>query len=168
MPSLTATAPGALTLSAKAKDAVDTLLEQYWKEMDKEFKRVEDRTNTNYWVNVTINIIIVALGVGLILVSAFHSLIVGADLFSGITSAIGVADFATIFLVNPQEKIRRALADFAQMQMIYATWANQTTAAYLQMAESGYTATEIKTFEDSLSNFTKEAVDSIETNIGTG
>jgi hypothetical protein len=69
--------------------------------MDDEFRQVQLRTATNYRINVGINAVIVSLGVMLILISVYHGLTTGADLFSEITSAIGVADFVTVFLVNP-------------------------------------------------------------------
>jgi hypothetical protein len=53
-----------------------------------------------------------------------------------------------------------------QMEMIFRAWASQTDIAYLRMVKDGYHSEEILVFQESLSKFTKEAIGSIESNIG--
>ena len=141
-------------------------MKRYQRLMDEEFGKVEHRAILNYRINLWINVAIVALGVALILASLYRALISGVDLSTALGSAIGVTDLVTIFLVNPQDKIRRALADFAQMQIIYSTWSTQTAAAYYAWAEGGYAET--GNFETKLTTYANQAVTAIENNIGAG
>lgn len=131
------------------------------------FEESMNLSKSNYLLINAINIIIVFFGIVLLSFSIYYSWVSQKfELFSAITAGLGVTDFMALFLVNPQTKIRKNLADLVQMRMIYNAWINESYSAYLSLAINGYGADNILKYQNSLNTFTTNAVNLIENNIG--
>ncbi|MFY3740641.1 MAG: hypothetical protein HMLIMOIP_001082 [Candidatus Nitrosomirales archaeon] len=148
-------------------EAIKDLLKKHWEDMDKAFNKVKAHSEENYRLNIRINKAIVVIGIILLSTSIAYSWIRGIDLFSAITSGIGVADFVALFLVNPQKSIRKVLGDLLQIQMIYRTWAIQVIGAVFRWIKNNDKDEEMEKLQNSLATFTRDAVELIEKNIGT-
>jgi hypothetical protein len=128
------------------------------------FKEQNDR---NYRMLRTINVVIIGVGILLLAASIVRGFISGVvDAFTALGSAIGVANFVTIFLVNPQSRITRSLVDSAQFDTIMQTWGWHVVLEYDLLAESQWTAQDINTFQQNLTKYTEDAIKDIESNIG--
>lgn len=148
-------------------DAIAKELETFWQNANNTLAEVMNRNKQNYNLNMGINIAIITLGIALLIVSVVEGVIRGVGEFAAITSAIGVADFVSIFLVNPQTSLRKANADIAEMEIIFDGWFNETLTAFYRLVSNGFANNEIELFQASLSKYTNEAVTFIENTIGT-
>src|SRR5918994_6491091 len=82
----------------------------------------KEQNDKNYRTLRVINILIIGAGILLLAASIVRGFISGVDAFTALGSAIAVADFVTIFLVNPQSRITSSLVDSAQFDTIMQTW----------------------------------------------
>lgn len=138
--------------------------------MDDVIKTFEDtisKAKNSYYLNVAISIIVVIFGVLLLSLSMYFGFSSkGFSPFSSITAAVGVADFVALFFVNPQTKIRRAIGDLAQMQMIYTNWCLEAYSAYENLVLNNFQIGAIQKFQETLKQVTTDSVKEIEDNIG--
>jgi hypothetical protein len=92
---------------------------QYWKDMDDQFKKTIQRTNTTFLANLIINFIVIALGVILMAYSIIYSWKNGLDIYSVGFGTIGVVAFITTFFFTTQKNVQKAAINSAQMQILY-------------------------------------------------
>jgi hypothetical protein len=126
----------------------------------------KEQNDENYRTLRAINILIIGAGILLLAASIVRGFINGVDAFTALGSAIGVANFVTIFLVNPQSRITGSLADSAQFDTIIQTWGWHVVLEYDLLAESQWTAQDVNSFQQNLAKYTADAIKDIETNIG--
>jgi hypothetical protein len=126
----------------------------------------KEQNDKNYRMLRIINILIIVAGLLLLAASIVRGFITGVDAFTALGSAIAVADFVTIFLVNPQSRITGSLVDSAQFDTIMQTWGWHVVLEYDLLAESQWTAQDVNTFQQNLAKYTADAIKDIETNIG--
>jgi hypothetical protein len=81
----------------------------------------KEQNDKNYHALRGINFSIIGVGILLLAASIVRGFISGVDAFTALGSAIGVANFVTIFLVNPQSRITGSLVDSAQFDTIMQT-----------------------------------------------
>jgi hypothetical protein len=126
----------------------------------------KEQNDKNYHALRLINFLIIGAGLLLLAASIVRGFISGVDAFTALGSAIAVANFVTIFLVNPQSRITDTLVDSAQFDTIMQTWGWHVVLEYDLLAESQWTAQDINTFQQNLEKYTADAIKDIETNIG--
>jgi hypothetical protein len=126
----------------------------------------KEQNDKNYRVLRAINILIIVAGLLLLGASIVKGFISGADAFTALGSAIAVADFVTVFLVNPQSRITASLVDSAQFDIIMQTWGWLVVLEYDLLADSQWSEQDIRKFQDNLAKYTEDAIKNIETKIG--
>ena len=95
---------------------------KYWDDINKAYFELIERAHTAFKTNLTINKVLVVIGVLLLFNGVLYSWINGTDIFSLMTGATGVA-FITLFFAWPQKQINRAIGTLVQIQMIFKTHA---------------------------------------------
>jgi hypothetical protein len=104
------------------------------------YNRIMKNAQSSFSLLLRINLIIVVVGIVLlayaIVYSAFRGLTWEATSFAG----VGIADFVTIFLLNPQKKIQDALSSHTKVQIIYDGYATkrQTIMNNISSVESKF------------------------------
>ena|SRR2546428_2022083 len=94
----------------------------YWKRVDNMFYSTVGRAQTAFRVNIAINIIIVIVGLALVGVGLYSTIVKGAD-FSSLTFAgVGAADLVTTFFANPQKGVQKSLDNLASIQAAYQSY----------------------------------------------
>ena len=126
----------------------------------------KEQNDKNYRALRFINFLIIGAGILLLAASIVRGFIIGVDAFTALGSAIAVANFVTIFLVNPQSRITDSLVDSAQFDTIMQTWGWHVVLEYDLLADGQWTTQDIITFQQNLAKYTADAIKDIETNIG--
>ena len=126
----------------------------------------KEQNDKNYRTLRVINIVIIVAGLLLLGASIVRGFITGVDVFTALGSAIAVADFVTIFLVNPQSRIAASLVDSAQFDILMQTWGWLVVVEYDLLADSQWTEQDIRKFQENLAKYTADTIKDIETNIG--
>ncbi len=104
---------------ARKKEQFRNVIQTTTQGMVTYFKEENDK---NYRALRVINFSIIGAGILLLAASIVRGFISGVDAFTALGSAIAVANFVTIFLVNPQSAITGSLVDSAQFDTIMQTW----------------------------------------------
>ena len=126
----------------------------------------KEQNDKNYRALRVVNIMIIVAGLLLLGASIVRGFITGVDAFTALGSAIAVADFVAVFLVNPQSRITGSLADSAQFDIIIQTWGWLVVLEYDLLADSQWTEPDVRKFQQNLAKYTADAIKDIETNIG--
>jgi len=101
-----------------------------WEEVNERYSVLMKSAQRAFGANLTINKVLVGIGIGLIFNALVYSWINGTDLFSLITGGAG-ATFIGIFFLLPQKMINKAIGNLAQIHLIYKTHA--ASWEYLKM-----------------------------------
>ena len=75
-----------------------------------------------FTVNFYVNVVIVIFGILLVLIAIVQSIFQGIDLFSITFGTLGVANFVTVFLLNPQSRLQENLCKLSQMNVILSNF----------------------------------------------
>jgi len=97
---------------------------QHWNDINQAYKNLITSAQRAFGANLTINKVIVGIGIALLFNAVVYSWINSTDFFSAITGGAG-AIFLALFFVLPQKRINKAVGNLAQIQMIFKTHAAQ-------------------------------------------
>lgn len=104
----------------RAAEGSERVAKDFWKRMDALFDRTMRIAEQSYRTNQTINLIIVAVGVALVVNSIVYTWAKQSwDAWSIISGGMGIGSFVAIFFISPQANITKALGNLAQIQMVY-------------------------------------------------
>ncbi len=92
---------------------------QYWRKMDDQFFVTLKCTQRTFYINLIINIFVIAVGLIILGYSIVYSWTNGLDLYSISFGSIGVATFMTTFFFTSQKKIHQATTNFVRLQILY-------------------------------------------------
>jgi hypothetical protein len=112
----------------KEANASDELKERdktrinYWEKLDALFYGTIKHAETAFTINITLNIIVAAVGLAILSYSIAYSWINGLDLYTTAFGSLGVVSFIALFYFAPQKKIQKTMGDLAQLQMLYRTY----------------------------------------------
>ena len=91
--------------------------------MDKQIEIVTEQGLRSFRINITINIILVGLGLFLIGNSVFYTWYRGVDPWGIFSGSIGIVSFIIIFFINSQSNVNKAIANLASILMIFKSHA---------------------------------------------
>jgi len=94
----------------------------YWQRLDDLFYRTVRNAERAFIINVSINVLLVIVGIIVLAYSIVYSWTNGLDLYSTAFGSIGIIEFITVFYLTPQRKIQKTVGDLAQTQMFYRTY----------------------------------------------
>jgi hypothetical protein len=97
----------------------------YWERIDNLFYSTIKRAELSFKINVSLNIIVAAVGLAILSYSMVYSWINGLDLYATAFGTLGVASFVALFYFSPQKKIQKTTGNLAQLQMLYRTYCMQ-------------------------------------------
>lgn len=97
-------------------------IREYWRRLDNLFYRTARNAERAFIINVSINVVLVIVGIALLTYSIIYSWVNGLDLYSTAFGSIGIIEFITVFYLTPQRKIQKTVGDLAQIQMFYRTY----------------------------------------------
>jgi len=146
--------------------------EDTWTIMDKGFQKTLREAAVAYRTNYFLNLIIVAIGIILLASSLVFAWTRGINPDTLTFAGLGVVDFTSIFLVNPQFRIQQLLGDWEQIQMIYRTWFDQASLVdtfTIDPATGNYkvmTLDEVSAVNAELNKISEQAVSAVEKYIG--
>jgi hypothetical protein len=92
---------------------------KFWNVVDQQFKDIVQAGKDAFVLNRNINLLVVIIGTIIIGSTLSYSWIYGVNLWSTLTSGIGIASFVIVFFNNPQSNISKAVASLASVSMIY-------------------------------------------------
>jgi hypothetical protein len=103
--------------------------DDFWKEVDKQFKEVTQAGRSAFVINKYINVILVITLIGS---SIIQTWIPGknADPWSALMGGIGIGSFVIVFFNNPQSNINKAVASLASIFIIYKAHKIEFDAIY--------------------------------------
>jgi hypothetical protein len=94
----------------------------YWDKVDQLFYQTIRQAESAFRINLAINIVIVAVGVGLVASSILYTWVKGVDVLSTGIAGLGVADFVLIFFVGPQRYIEEGVRNLTRIQVVYRAY----------------------------------------------
>ena len=134
--------------------------------MKKILKDALQRNTTTHTMIVVVNLVMVGIGVGFVILSIGYS--VANKTINEITlssAGLAVADFAAIFLINPQERIKKSLTNFVQLGIICHSWSNRTQASFVLFLDSPRAEKDVQLFQKTIDEIADDAVHAIEESV---
>lgn len=106
------------SINARPSDSKGNSID-FWSKMDKQIEIVTEQGLRSFRMNITINIILVGLGLFLIANSVIYTWIRGVDPWGLFSGSIGIVSFIIIFFINSQSNVNKAIANLASILMIF-------------------------------------------------
>ena len=134
--------------------------------MKKILKDALQRNTTTHTMIVGVNLVMVGIGVGFVIISIWYS--VANNTINEITlssAGLAVADFVAIFLINPQERIKKSLTNFVQLGIICNSWSNRTQASFVLFLNSQQTKDDVELFQRTIDKIADDAVHAVEESV---
>jgi type III secretory pathway component EscR len=121
------------------------------------------RNKNMYTMLICVNLVIVAIGVGFVLISIVHSVLNNRiDEITLASAGLAVADFVAIFLVNPQDRMKKSLTNFVQLGILSHSWSSRIQASFILFLNSSKQQGDVTEFQTSIEKITRDTVDAIE------
>src|SRR5215211_7887429 len=96
-----------------------------------------NRNKNMYTMIIVVNLVIVGIGVAFVIISIGHSVVNNRiDQITLASAGLAVADFVAIFLVNPQDRMRRSLTNYVQLSILSHSWSSRTQACFVLFLNS--------------------------------
>lgn len=141
--------------------------QDYWDRIDNLFYKTVARAEQAFHLNLAVNTIVVAVGIGLVAYSVALSWFRGVDLATTGFAGIGVASFVALFFFNPQKYIHKSVGNLVQVQIAYRTYLSQfeALADYDRQRHQagGRTLQDVKDTNAAWGQVSREAIALIET-----
>ena len=134
--------------------------------MKKILKNALQRNTRTHTIIVIVNLVMVGIGVGFVIVSIAYSAIYNRiDQITLSAAGLAVADFAAIFLINPQERIKKSLTNYVQLGIICHSWSSRTQASFLLFLNSPQAKEDVQLFQKTLDEIADDVVLAIEESV---
>ena len=139
----------------------------YWEKLDNMFYGTIKHAETAFRINITLNIVVAAVGLVVLGYSIGYSWIHGLDLYTTAFGSLGVASFIALFYFAPQKKIQKTMGDLAQLQMLYRTYFMEAEEVNdLCYRHNPKTIEELEKINKHLTEITSTVCEKIETYVG--
>jgi flagellar biosynthesis protein FliQ len=162
---LVKTSPEGVVPEDKRNEAVEDF-EVSQEAMKKLLSDALQRNTITHTMIVSVNLVMVGIGVGFVLLSIGYS--VANNTINEITlsfAGLAVADFSAIFLINPQERIKKSLTNYVQLGIICHSWSNRTQASFMLFLNSPLSEKDVQLFQKTIDEIADDAVHDIQESV---
>jgi len=122
-----------------------------------------NRNKNMYTMLIVVNLVIVGIGVAFVIISIGHSVLNNTiDQITLASAGLAVADFVAIFLVNPQDRMKKSLTNFVQLGILSHSWSSRTQACFVLFLKSEMKQDDVKLFQTTIDEIADDTVVSIE------
>jgi hypothetical protein len=134
--------------------------------MKKILKNALQRNTRTHTMIVIVNLVMVSIGVSFVILSIVYSVVNWTINEITLSSAgLAAADFAALFLINPQERIKKSLTNYVQLGIICHSWSSRTQASFVLFLNSKQAEEDVERFQKTIDEIADDAVRAVEESV---